>query len=114
MPFHSVIRGKSKLSEDYSASGQASAVKSAESFDFLLSCEKPKSQKPFCRIIRGKSKLSVNPTAERQAFPQDNPQKVKTRRIIRRKSKLFANYPAEGFSIHGKSKSHFLQAYRYF
>jgi hypothetical protein len=33
---------------------------------------------PFRRIIRGKAKLPAYHTAEKHAFPQNNPRKVKT------------------------------------
>jgi hypothetical protein len=49
---------------------------------------------PFCRIICGMSKLSAYHTAERHAF----------HRVIREKSKLSTNYPAESFSIWRKVK----------
>jgi hypothetical protein len=37
---------------------------------------------PFRRIVSEKPKLSANHTAEKHAFPQDNPQKVKNFREL--------------------------------
>jgi hypothetical protein len=84
--FPRIIRGKActKKFRIFLCKGRLSMVKSLESFYFSHN------------IIHRKSKLPAYHTAERHAMP--------FRRIIRVKSNLSANYPAESFSISRKVK----------
>ncbi len=49
---------------------------------FLLFAHYPAERHAFRRIIRGKSKFPAYHTTEKHAFPQNNPQKVKTFREL--------------------------------
>jgi hypothetical protein len=78
--FRGLYRGKACICELFCVKAGFSMVKSVESFDFpriIL-----RKGMPFHRIILGKSKLSADHTAERHAFPQGNPRKVKTFRKL--------------------------------
>jgi hypothetical protein len=80
MPFLGIIRGKACKGEFFCVKAGFPMVKSAENQNFpwiIL-----RKGMPFRRIIRGTSKLSLDHTAERHAFPQVDPQKVKTFREL--------------------------------
>jgi hypothetical protein len=80
MPIRGIICGKARNRELFCVKEGFPMVKSAESFDFpWITLRKGM---PFRRVIRGKSKLSADHTAERHAFPQGNPRKVKTSREL--------------------------------
>ncbi len=76
MPFRGIIRGKACNHKLFCVKAGFPMVKSAESQNFLRIILRK--GMPFRRIIRGKSKLSTDHTAERHAFPQGYPRKVKT------------------------------------
>jgi hypothetical protein len=76
MPFRYVIRRKACNRELFCVKAGFSMVKSMESFYFSHTILQK--GMPFHRIICGKSKLPAYHIAEKHAFPQDNPWKVKT------------------------------------
>ncbi len=80
MPFRRIIRGKSKLSADFTIGKPALTQNNLRLHAFSRII--PRKGMPFRGIICGKFWLSENYTPERHAFPRYNPRKVLTFREL--------------------------------